>query len=70
MALGEILSLTVRFVITLYRVGFIVPYRLAIEVLIGTTFLKLHVIAILFTDRKIRFRNGDVPIVKQLTGGS
>lgn len=70
LTLGESVWLTVRSGNTLYRLRFIVVDRITVEVLTGTEFLNEHVIDILCTEQKIRFRNGEVPIVKQLTGVS
>lgn len=67
---GESVWLTVLFGNTLYRVISTVADRRALEVLIGATFQNRHLIAILCTKQKIRFRYGDVTIFKQLTGGS
>lgn len=69
-ALGESVWLTVRFGNTLHGVRFIVADRLAVKVLIGTAILNRHVIDILFTKQKMRFRHGDWLIVKKLTRGS
>lgn len=44
--------------------------RLAVELLIGTALLNKYVVSILCRDQKTRFRNVEVPIVKQFLGGS
>lgn len=66
LALGESTWLPIRFANSLYRVKFIVADRLAVEVIIGTAFLNRHLLAILCTQQRIRFRDGEMAIFKQI----
>lgn len=50
----------------LYRVKFSVAERLAIDAIIGTEFLNEHVLSIVYTQQRIRFRDVEVPIIKLL----
>lgn len=65
--LGESVWIPVRLANTLYREKFTIASRLVVEVIIDTEFLNGHVLAILCTEQRIRFRSGEVPIVRQLT---
>lgn len=44
--------------------------RLTVEVIICTTFLNRHIVAILCTEQWIHFRGGEITIVKKLIGRS
>lgn len=63
--LGESVWLTVQFANMLYRFKFIMDERLSVDVIVGSAFLNLHVLAILCTEQRICFRNGELPIVDQ-----
>lgn len=70
LGLGQSVWLTVRLADTLYRVNAIVVERIAVEVIIGSEVLNHKVLAILCIEQWIRFKNGELPVVKQLSGSS
>lgn len=53
----------VRFGNTLFRVKFLITERLAVDVIVGTSFLNSHVIATRCSEQKIEFRTEMVPII-------
>lgn len=70
LAIRKIAWMALQFGNYLYKVSFIVVEQLTIEVLIGTSILNHHLMVILWKEGKVRFRKGEVTILKQNNGGS
>lgn len=60
--------ITVLFSNTRYKVKFLKADRISVELIVETEFFNRHVLAILCMKQRIRFRIGEIPIVKQLSG--
>lgn len=66
--LWELLWLTVRFGNMKFKVRSIVADRLAVDLIIGTSFLNHYVVAINYDYRKVQFRSGTTPIFQNHHG--
>ena len=63
--LGEVVWLHLRLGDATYRVNFIIADRLAVDVLVGTSFLNKHVLAIQCAKQRVRLRGETIPILGQ-----